>query len=87
MRKYISTYEKSKHFYVELLGFKVIRENYRKERDDYKIFACVDSPPVEKSTGYFYAHFQGYIDFTKETTSFSSRVRALPFFLMNPACI
>ena len=45
MRKYISTYEKSKYFYVELLGFKVIRENYRKERDDYKIFACVDSPP------------------------------------------
>ena len=30
-------YEKSKHFYVDLLGFKVIRENYRKERDDYKI--------------------------------------------------
>ena len=32
-----SDYEKSKHFYVDLLGFKVIRENYRKERDDYKI--------------------------------------------------
>ena len=43
--------------------------------------------PVEKSTGYFYVHFQGYMDFTKETTSFSSRVRALLFFLMNPACI
>ena len=36
-----SDYEKSKHFYVDLLGFKVIRENYRKERDDYKIdLAC-----------------------------------------------
>ena len=32
-----SDYEKSKHFYVDLLGFKMIRENYRKERDDYKI--------------------------------------------------
>ena len=32
-----SDYEKSKHFYVDLLGFSVIRENYRKERDDYKI--------------------------------------------------
>ena len=32
-----SDYEKSKHFYVDLLGLKVIRENYRKERDDYKI--------------------------------------------------
>ena len=30
-------YEKSKHFYVDLLGFEVIREIYRKERDDYKI--------------------------------------------------
>lgn len=33
--------------------------------------------PVEKSTGVFYAHFQGYIDLTKETTSFSRRVRVL----------
>ena len=32
-----SDYEKSKHFYVDLLGFEVIRENYRKEKKDYKI--------------------------------------------------
>ena len=33
-----SDYEKIKNtFYVDLLGLKVIRENYRKERDDYKI--------------------------------------------------
>lgn len=32
-----SNYEKSRHFYVDLLGFKVIRENYREERKDYKI--------------------------------------------------
>ena len=32
-----SDYEKSKHSYVDLLGFSVIRENYREERDDYKI--------------------------------------------------
>lgn len=32
-----SDYERSKHFYVDLLGFEVIRENYRKERDDYKL--------------------------------------------------
>lgn len=32
-----SDYEKSKHFYVNLLGFKIIRENYRAERGDYKI--------------------------------------------------
>ena len=36
-----SDYEKSKHFYVDLLGFQIIRENYRAERDDYKIdLAC-----------------------------------------------
>ena len=32
-----SDYEKSKHFYVDLLGFQVIRENYRADREDYKI--------------------------------------------------
>ena len=32
-----SNYEKSRHFYVDLLGFQVIRENYRAEREDYKI--------------------------------------------------
>jgi glyoxylase I family protein len=32
-----SDYQKSKHFYVDLLGAKVIRENYREHRDDYKI--------------------------------------------------
>ena len=32
-----SNYENSKHFYVDLLGFQIIRENYRKDRDDYKI--------------------------------------------------
>ncbi|WP_102411982.1 SMU1112c/YaeR family gloxylase I-like metalloprotein [Beduinella massiliensis] len=32
-----SDYEKSKHFYVELLGFAVVRENTRPERGDVKI--------------------------------------------------
>ena len=32
-----SNYEKSRHFYVDLLGFEIIRENYRVERNDYKI--------------------------------------------------
>ena len=32
-----SDYEKSKHFYVDLLGFKIIRENYRPEKQDWKI--------------------------------------------------
>ena len=33
----VSDYEKSKDFYVNKLGFEVIRENYRIERDDYKL--------------------------------------------------
>lgn len=32
-----SDYQKAKHFYVDLLGFEIIRENYREDRDDYKI--------------------------------------------------
>lgn len=33
----VSDYEKSKHFYVNQLGFEIIRENFRQERDDYKL--------------------------------------------------
>ena len=32
-----SDYERSRHFYVDLLGFQVIRENYRETRGDHKI--------------------------------------------------
>jgi glyoxylase I family protein len=32
-----SNYERSKRFYTETLGFKVIAENYRAERDSYKL--------------------------------------------------
>ena len=34
-------YAASRHFYVDLLGFRVIRENFRQDRGDYKIdLAC-----------------------------------------------
>ncbi|MGG5359104.1 MULTISPECIES: SMU1112c/YaeR family gloxylase I-like metalloprotein [unclassified Enterococcus] len=33
----VSDYQKSRAFYVDLLGFEVIRENYREERKDYKL--------------------------------------------------
>lgn len=42
-----SDYEKSKHFYVDLLGFSIIRENYRPERDDYKIDLQLDEIELE----------------------------------------
>ncbi len=51
----VSDYEKSKDFYVNKLGFNIIRENYRPDRGDYKldlklgdceleIFGMKDSP-------------------------------------------
>ena len=33
----VSDYEKSRDFYVNKLGFEVIRENYRPTRDDWKL--------------------------------------------------
>jgi glyoxylase I family protein len=32
-----SDYEKSKYFYTQILGLKVLAENYREERDSYKL--------------------------------------------------
>nr|WP_294859018.1 VOC family protein [uncultured Fluviicola sp.] len=32
-----SDYERSKQFYTEVLGFEVLAENYRSERDSYKL--------------------------------------------------
>lgn len=33
----VSDYPKSRSFYVDKLGFAVVRENYRPERDDWKL--------------------------------------------------
>ncbi|MDB5137639.1 MAG: putative lyase [Mucilaginibacter sp.] len=32
-----SDYEKSRHFYSEVLGFKILQEVFRKERNSYKL--------------------------------------------------
>lgn len=42
-----SDYEKSRHFYVDLLGFQVIRENYREKRGDWKIDLQLDDLELE----------------------------------------
>ena len=42
-----SDYEKSKHCYVDLLGFSIIRENYRPECEDYKIDLQLDDIELE----------------------------------------
>ena len=36
-----SNYDRSKHFYVNILGFKVIREVFREERQSYKLDLAV----------------------------------------------
>lgn len=33
----VSDYEKSKHFYIEILGLNIIREIYREERESFKL--------------------------------------------------
>jgi len=32
-----SDYERSKHFYTQVLGLKIVREVYREQRDSYKL--------------------------------------------------
>ena len=39
----VSNYERSKDFYVNKLGFTVIRENYRPQKEDWKLDLKVDS--------------------------------------------
>lgn len=38
----VSDIEKARKFYVDKLGFEVVRENYRKERNDWKLDLRVD---------------------------------------------
>ena len=42
-----SDYERSKHFYVNILGLEVMRENYRAERQSYKLDLKVGTSEIE----------------------------------------
>jgi glyoxylase I family protein len=42
-----SNYEKSKYFYVNILGLKVIRETYREQRDSYKLDLLIGESQIE----------------------------------------
>ena len=42
-----SNYELSKNFYVNLLGFEIIRENYRKDRNSYKLDLKIGDSEIE----------------------------------------
>ena len=43
----VSDYEKSRDFYVEKLELPIIRENYREDRDDYKLDLLVGDMELE----------------------------------------
>ena len=42
-----SDYEKSKDFYTNILGLEIIRENYRKKRDSYKLDLKIGESELE----------------------------------------
>lgn len=42
-----SNYELSKNFYVNLLGFEIIRENYREDRNSYKLDLKIGDSEIE----------------------------------------
>ena len=42
-----SNYEISKNFYVNLLGFEIIRENYREDRNSYKLDLKIGDSEIE----------------------------------------
>ena len=41
-----SDYEKSKHFYTDVLGMKIVSENYREGRDSWKADCFLDRKSV-----------------------------------------
>lgn len=42
-----SDYERSRHFYADILGFQVLREVYREERDDWMLNLKLDDLEIE----------------------------------------
>lgn len=42
----VSDYEKAREFYVNKLGFAVVRENFRKNRNDWKLDLRVVMEPM-----------------------------------------
>ena len=43
----VSDYEVSREFYVDKLGFEVVRENYRPDRNDWKLDLCCGDIELE----------------------------------------
>lgn len=43
----VSNYQKSREFYVEKLGFEIVRENFREDKQDYKLDLILDGVELE----------------------------------------
>lgn len=43
----VSDYQKSKEFYVDKLGFRIVRENFREDRGDYKLDLILNGVELE----------------------------------------
>ena len=43
----VNDYQASRHFYVDLLGFAVLRENFRPEKNDWKLDLALDGVELE----------------------------------------
>ncbi len=43
----VSDYKKSREFYVDKLGFEILRENYREDRKDYKLDLILNGVELE----------------------------------------
>ncbi len=43
----VSDYEKSREFYVDKLGFQIVRENFREDRQDYKLDLALEGVELE----------------------------------------
>ena len=43
----VSDYQKSKEFYVDKLGFHIVRENFREDRGDYKLDLVLNGVELE----------------------------------------
>ena len=43
----VRDYEKSRHFYVDLLGFRVVRENWRPQKNDWKLDLALGAVELE----------------------------------------
>ena len=58
----VSDYERSKEFYVDKLGFQIVRENFREDRQDYKLDLVLDGveleifAPAERDTTIAFIH-------------------------------